>query len=226
MLLIGLLIFVFLSSLSSADISLICSSCSVGNCLCAANCTSGNLYVYISTPCTGIFNYSYLISNNQVTWYPFNYGNYNLKVLCDDGNVSSCLSINLNSPQPATSPTQAGGGGGGGGGFGCMSQGFSCSDIFGCCSGLTCINSTCIKTPSTTTSTTAFISTFSSSTETTSSASESTEITTSQTTNFPISFPLNYNQNLIAFATIIFIILATVAYFASRPKKSKIKIKH
>jgi len=110
---------IFLSLLSSISyaVPVPCDSCLVSSCQCTiTDCSSGTLDVYSTPDCTLIPTYSFKFSDGTVTWSPSSTGSYYLRVLCDDGSISSCTELHFIGIPPTTTPSGNGGGGGGGGG--------------------------------------------------------------------------------------------------------------
>ena len=143
---IFVLIFFFLAffiftELSFAEVSIVCSNCVPNDCQCVSNCSNGTLYVYSASTCSGIFTYSYVFTNGVINWQP-SAGTYSLKVLCDDGNQSSCSILLVIEPPITTTTTMTtgGGGGGGGGAGGCVNEGSYCFYSSQCFSNLNFIN--------------------------------------------------------------------------------------
>lgn len=75
-------------------ISISCEDCSLGNCKCNSDCSSGFLDIY-QKKCQGAPKYEIPIFNGAVKWSPYQEGNYYSKILCDSGEKSSCETITV-----------------------------------------------------------------------------------------------------------------------------------
>lgn len=103
-LLLAIIIFnsVFIPSLSFA---LDCQHCSVGSCFCnIPECNTGTFDIY-NTPCTGIPKKEYSFTNGFFSWNDIQSQNYYFQALCDSGNKTNCLNVNLQSQTTTSSVT-------------------------------------------------------------------------------------------------------------------------
>jgi hypothetical protein len=135
---------------SAATIS--CYNCNTGTCSCSISCSSGYINFYSVSNCN-FLPYKENIFSNEIFSFPISNTIY-LKVLCDNGNTSSCTTINYSAPP--TSVTQSGGN------YvppSCQVENRVCTTITPCCLGLTCQNNICIRTTTTTITTTIAITT-------------------------------------------------------------------
>jgi cell division protein FtsL len=90
----------------NALVSVSCSVCYVNNCNCSiANCTTGATKIYNTTDCSGIAKYQYGFSNASLFWNVSQTGKYYFKILCSDGNVSSCNNVTVNATTTSTTST-------------------------------------------------------------------------------------------------------------------------
>ncbi len=87
-------------------ITISCPECYVGNCRCTSDCPhgAGSLDVF-ETRCEGSPLYGFTISSSEVKWSPPKEGTYYLKVLCDEGGKSDCVSVKVKSPPTTTIST-------------------------------------------------------------------------------------------------------------------------
>jgi len=86
---------IFSMTASSAVPALNCSStCTTSYCFCSTNCTTGYFNLYTTSDCSGIAKKKVGYDNGTFGFVPIAQTTYG-KILCADGNVSSCYILNL-----------------------------------------------------------------------------------------------------------------------------------
>ena len=85
-----------------------CGVCGIGRCECyVEECSSGiiDVYDYSARGCKGLPIVEKVFSRRSFEWSPEKGGTYYVKVFCDDGNVSGCTTLAVESRPPTAPPT-------------------------------------------------------------------------------------------------------------------------
>lgn len=194
-----LLMIIFIP-LVSAQVDFTCMPCVPDNCNCSMiNCSEGSFQVYNTTECefqiipTFEPFYNFPFNDSNVSWSPSE-GDYNVKILCSDDNVSECLNLTVTT----TTTTQSSGNGGSTNGGG--STGGSAGGT--------------IPTTTTTTAITTTITTTTIPTHTT-----TTQLTTTTTISPPSPPIFDYSLIIIVSIVLAGLLFAIFIYYRKKQKE-------
>jgi len=107
LILTAIFVFILFPSLSFAAITY--SKCEVNDCkLTIGECSSGILYIYQTSTCSGSPSYKDSFSSSSYFWKPASLGTYYLRALCDDGvKKTACTPVQVQLATTTTSTTSA-----------------------------------------------------------------------------------------------------------------------